>query len=74
MSGNQVFCYIGRCSCGCGAIRGASVDLPAHKDETAKFVADLIRDGMQVERVPVETARAEFGECRAPKTQGELAL
>jgi hypothetical protein len=67
----QVFCYVGKCACGCGAVRAASVDLPKYKKDTAKFVSDLIRDGMQVDRMEVEKVRLAFSSC---KNQGQLAL
>lgn len=68
---DQVFCYIGKCACGCGAVRAAAVDKPQYKDDTAAFVADCIKDGMQVDRMEVEKVRIEFSDC---KRQGRLAL
>jgi hypothetical protein len=71
MSEEQVYCYVGMCACGCGAVRAASVDKPAMKEDNAQFVADLIREGHIVGRIPVEDARARFGDC---KSQGRLQL
>lgn len=69
-----VFCYVGLCACGCGAIPAATVDLPQYRKDTADFVADLIRSGMEVKRLPVSETRLSFCECKRPKDQGELAL
>ena len=43
--------YIGRCP-ECSAIHGAIADTPSDKRWVAKMVADMIRDGLNVERVP----------------------
>ena len=69
----KVFGYAGFCACGCGAIRAGSVDLPELKDDTAKFVAELIRDGMRVERMPIEEIRMVFCECKN-RNAGQLDL
>lgn len=42
----------------CGCVVAASVDLPEYAGATAKFVAKEIREGFNVERMPVENARA----------------
>jgi hypothetical protein len=74
MSVEKVFCYIGRCKGGCGVIRSAAVDRPKYKEDTAKFVAEIVRDGMTVERIPVEECRVQFGHCKCPRPQAELPL
>lgn len=49
--------YIGRCRCGCGAITFATVDRPEWAKDTAKSVAQAIRDGYSVEHVELSTVR-----------------
>jgi hypothetical protein len=71
MSEEKVFCYVGQCACGCGAVRAATVDKPSMQDDNAEFVAGMIRDGYIVGRVPVDDARANFGDC---KSQARLPL
>lgn len=51
-------CYIGRCTCGCGRMTLAVVDDPDYKKETAKAIAEAIRDGMAIERTTVGVVRA----------------
>ena len=65
MSGNeeQGMAYVSRCAT-CRKIVMATIDNPAHKREVAKEVADAIRSGEAVERVPLEDVRrAEFCSC-----------
>ena len=65
MSGNeeQGMAYVSRCTA-CKKIVTAIVDNPAHKREVAKEVADAIRSGEAVERMPVEDVRrADFCSC-----------
>ena len=49
--------YIGRCRCGCGAIPFACVDKPEWAKDTAKSIAQAIRDGYTIERVPLSEVR-----------------
>lgn len=63
--------YIARRECGC--IMAAVVDNPARRNETAEFVAELIQDGLAVERVTVEVVRAGF-QCPEHARQCKLAL
>jgi hypothetical protein len=67
----------------CGRICACAVDSPEHKRDTAKFVAGLIRDGLQVEKMTCEAVRAAqwcscASEAKAKKTaqvsQGALAF
>ena len=54
--------YIARCKCGCKAIVFAVVDKPEHAADTAKEVAECIRDGYEVERATVGFVRSQpFG-------------
>jgi hypothetical protein len=49
--------YIGRCPCGCGAIPFATVDNPEWAKDTAKSIAQAIRDGYAIERVFLSEVR-----------------
>ena len=69
-------CYVGFAACGCAV--AATVDIPNHAKENARFVADLIRDGLTVERRTVEWCRENLLRCthkKAPAVaQGTLVL
>ena len=43
--------YVGYCPT-CHAICAAAVDEPQYAPRTAKFVAQMIRDGLRVDRAP----------------------
>lgn len=60
--------YIGKCK-GCKNIVGAVVDLPDHKKDTAKAVAEFINDGLEIEQVSVDYVRENFSyrECKTDK-------
>jgi hypothetical protein len=45
--------YIGKWP-DCGCVTAACVDDPNHKKDTAKFIANLIKDGRVVERISAE--------------------
>jgi len=49
--------YIGRCRCGCGAITFACMDRPEWSKDTAKSVAQAIRDGYTIEHVALDSFR-----------------
>lgn len=67
--------YAGFCACGCGAIVAGTVDIPSEKDSTADFVAELIRGGMRVERLPLDEIRMRFCKCERPAApEPQLAL
>jgi len=53
-------CYIGRAGCGCvvAVAVDATYDLGAMV-RTAECVAEFIRDGLTIERIPAETFRAK---------------
>lgn len=51
-------CYIGKKPCGC--ILAATADEPKRKNETAKEIAEWIRDGMTIERVTTAYVRENF--------------
>lgn len=66
MSEEQVSCYIARCLCGCGALKFASVEEPGQsqerRDDTAKELAILIKDGYSIDRMSVGDVRnAKWG-------------
>ena len=46
--------YIGKWP-DCGCVTAACVDDPEHKKDTAKFIADLIKDGRVVERIEAKS-------------------
>ena len=67
MSDSQTMAYVGHCQT-CGAWCAASVDKPEYVRDNAKFVAQMIRDGLWVDRVPVVAVRAgQWCECPRPK-------
>lgn len=49
-------CYVGRKACGC--LVTVAVDKPQWKRETAKSVAEWMRDGLTVERMTVADVQA----------------
>lgn len=60
-------CYVAKCKCGCGLIF-ASVDEPGQSQErrkdTAKEIAELIKDGYTIERMAVaEVRNAQWKTC-----------
>jgi len=55
-------CYIGRIPA-CGCVVAVVVDEPEHAKSTAKDVAGFIRDGLAVERMTVDEARAALKFC-----------
>jgi hypothetical protein len=67
MSDDNVMAYISRCVC--GGITFACVDRPEYAKDTAKDIAQLIRDGRAVERVTLEVTRSGWcsnsKKCRA---------
>ena len=67
MSEQDTLCYIARCLCGCGGIVLAVVDTPNHKKETAKDVADAIKDGYTVELTTVGEVRKQGVGCKHEK-------
>lgn len=72
----DAMCYVGFADCGCAV--AATVDIPKHAKENAKFVAGLIRDGLTVERRTVEWCRENLLRCthkkEPEKRQGVLAI
>ena len=60
MNDENPWCYVAkRKTCGC--VVAAAVDVPTHREETAKFVAECVRDGYDVERMRVVEVRKVFG-------------
>jgi hypothetical protein len=55
-------CYIGVKKCGC--VVAATVIDPAWTNETAKDVADFIKNGLDVERTTTAFARTNLKRCR----------
>lgn len=49
------YAYMGRETCGC--VTCVTVDNPEYKKYVAKDLSDWIRQGLSVERVPIEEAR-----------------
>ncbi len=54
-------CYVGRKSCGC--LVAAVVDLPGQEKETARDVAQFIREGYTVTRMESEEVRVQLHAC-----------
>jgi hypothetical protein len=51
-------CYVGALPCGCGV--AIARDVPAYKKHTAKDVAEMIGNGLVVQRLPHADACAAF--------------
>lgn len=67
----ESFAYVGFTECGC--MVAACVDRPEWKKDTAKFLAQMARDGLRIERVSCERVRVELSECKCGQVkQGEL--
>lgn len=62
MNAAETMAYAGYCP-DCGRMVAASVDTPTSRKDTAKFVAELIRDGVRVERIAVLAVRASAWGC-----------
>ncbi len=56
MSDELTYCYVGRMPV-CGCIGVVTVDMPEHAKDTAKCVAEMVRDGLNVERMLVDDFR-----------------
>lgn len=54
--------YVGYCK-GCRALCAAAIDDPERPSEVAGHVAQMIRDGLTVQRVDSEVVRSEFRRC-----------
>ncbi len=67
MNADNTPCYIARCLCGCGALRFAAVDdpkfSPEHKADTAESIAEMIKAGYSIERMPVDEVRFANWTC-----------
>ena len=61
--------YTGKAKCGC--IVAVVADMPDMPKETAKDVAEFIRGGYTVERVPVEDFRGGPFGCKCAKVKAE---
>jgi len=62
-TGDDLPIYIGKWP-DCGCVTAACVDEPNHKKDTAKFIADLIKDGRIVERVEArDWHKVKLGRC-----------
>lgn len=55
-------CYVGIKSCGC--IVAWVHDRPKHQKDTAKSVAQFIKDGYRVEPAITDDIRSKLGPCR----------
>lgn len=78
-------CYVGRCP-GCGSVTSAIVIDNMHNEdavkwrrEVAKFCAQIIRDGDEVEKMSTEQVRESLARCKCqkpakPSKQEVLAL
>lgn len=61
MSDTDTHSYIGRAPCGC--VRAATVDLASDPKGVARDVADFIKDGLTIERVPHQYVRDNLWRC-----------
>lgn len=66
------YSYIGRCKC--GAIVAATIDEPARKRQVAQDVAEMIRDGLAVERVDSDVVRVRFSRCTCEEVAESLPM
>lgn len=58
-------CFVGYGEC--GHIKAVSVDEPQRKEDNAKFVASLVRDGLRLEKLSVSDVRkAKWCDCPKP--------
>ena len=62
----MTWCYIGRVNeatkhCAAGEVAAVIVDCPEMKKEVPKTIAKWLRDGLSIERVPVEWVRKHLG-------------
>ena len=53
---NEDMCYVAADPNQPGAAWGACIDMPGREKDTAKNIADWVRKGANVMRVPTETA------------------
>ena len=66
--------YIGKCK-KCKNIMACVVDIPGMEKETAKDVAEFIKDGLEIGRETVEFVRANFNPCECnQKKQEQLGI
>jgi hypothetical protein len=64
--------YVGTKPCGCTV--AAVVDDPAYRKDTARSVAEFIADGLNVERVSLESARVTLTTCRCTPVSEQAGL
>lgn len=67
---SEFMSYIARCP-KCNAIVMACVDDPKHAKDTARAVAESIRDGDVIERVTCEYVRVNWSDCKCGKPEAE---
>ena len=62
MSADGEFCYVGIKECGCMA--SAIVDCERTRPkEIARFMRDTLKEGLTIERIPIERVRKELMSC-----------
>lgn len=69
-------CYVGICP-DCGEEYAATVDVQGDKADqrrTAKFVAELVRDGLEVKRIPRKDVRLACECYKKPKAEPQPSL
>jgi hypothetical protein len=63
--------YIGRCPC-CGNVPAVSVDVPEDAKRTAKYVAEMVRSGLSVERIPLSEVKGiQLRRCAKREAEDE---
>lgn len=74
MSNENEGCYVGVKACGCAV--SACVDRPEYAKDTAKTLAEWVREGLTIERKTVGWARSNLFACKHEQRseQAELSL
>ena len=57
----ELMSYIGRKPCGCVVF--ATIDRPEYKKDIAREIGKCLRQGLTIERMPVEQARPLITKC-----------
>lgn len=59
---NYSHAYIAKKKCGC--VVAACADIPDYTKDTAKFLADCVKDGLTIERVELGSGHVKLSRCR----------
>lgn len=71
---NATHAYLGYSECGCPVF--ISLDIPSGRKELAKEIADFVRQGLPIERLPKDEAKEKFcaSECEHEARSSEPTL